>query len=247
MDEASGSGQEELPGERRYAGPQDHAIERALTSVPGVARARVLRSAAGEPGRLRLRLKPGQEAAAVARSVAATLAERFDLDVDPAGFRIVGDEAGSEIDGAPPPTVPGPLVARRASIARIAVTRADGNVQVSIALARDDQRVVGTARTLPDSEEILDAIAEATAVALRQLTVRPVGVEVLEVLPEPATQPDRMLVRVLLQAGRGDEHLLGASEVRGDPEKAVVRATLDAVNRRVEPLLDGEGARPAGS
>jgi hypothetical protein len=49
-----------------------------------------------------------------------------------------------------------------------------------------------------------------------------------------------MLVAVRLASDRGDEHLLGAAVVRDDPEAAVVRATLDAVNRRVEPLLIGE-------
>jgi hypothetical protein len=59
----------------------------------------------------------------------------------------------------------------------------------------------------------------------------------VEVAPEPRADPARVLVGVRFRAGHGDEHLLGVSVVRDDPEHAVVRATLDAVNRRVEPLL----------
>ncbi|MFP4235635.1 MAG: hypothetical protein ACLFUG_11985 [Nitriliruptoraceae bacterium] len=174
----------------------------------------------------------------MAIAVASTLAERFGLEVDPAAIQVVSSEGtgdGHEPHRAAPSA--SPLVARRASIARTAITRGADHVQVAIALAREDREVVGTGRTRPGGVEVLEAIAEATTVALRQLTVRPIGLEVLEVLPEPPGDPARMLVRVRLQAGRGDEELLGAAAVRGDPEAAVVRATLDAVNRRVEPLL----------
>jgi hypothetical protein len=36
---------------------------------------------------------------------------------------------------------------------------------------------------------------------------------------------------------RGEEPFLGAALIHDDPDRAVMRATLDAVNRRVEPWL----------
>jgi hypothetical protein len=215
---------------------RDHQIERALDSVPGVASARVLRE--GPATRLRVRLQPGQDREPVARALAATLVERFDIVVDPAAIRVVtGPSPAYSVTTTRSGASRSPLVARRASITRVEISHTDEHVQVAIALTRDDQRVVGTARTRPGDDRVLDAVAEATAAALRQLTLRPVGLEALEVFPEPPDAPTRVSVVVRLQAGRGDEDLLGASVVRGDLQDAVVRATLDAVNRRVEPLL----------
>jgi len=227
---------------------RDHAIERALVSLPGVQAALVVRAGVGETARLRLRLRPGHDRAPVARTVAATLAERFDITVDPAAIRLVSDADPGRPVADPRPGVPSsPVVARRASITRVEVVHTDGHVHITITLSRDAQHVAGTVRSTAGAERVLEAVAEATAAALRQLTLRPVGLEVLQVLPEPLEDPKRMLVAVRLQAGRGDEELLGASSVRGDPEEAVVRATLNAVNRRVEPLLYEEpivGADP---
>lgn len=219
---------------------RDHAIERALASLPGVEGARVVRGA-GSGARLRLRLQHGRDRAPVARAVAATLSERFEITVDPAAIRVVTDQAPAyRVADLRAGSSRSPLVARRASITRVEIADMDDHVQVTIELSRDDQHVVGTARTRPGDEHVFDAVAEATAAALRQLTLRPVGLEILEVFPEPPKEPARMSVVVRLKAGRGDEDLLGASVVRGDPEDAVVRATLDAVNRRVEPLLDDD-------
>ena len=46
------------------------------------------------------------------------------------------------------------------------------------------------------------------------------------------------VVALTLLSGRGTERLTGAAAVREDVRQAVIRATLDALNRRLETLLD---------
>jgi hypothetical protein len=46
------------------------------------------------------------------------------------------------------------------------------------------------------------------------------------------------VVQVVWATVDASERLTGASEVRDDPRQAVIRATLDAVNRRIAPHLD---------
>lgn len=228
------------------AAARDREIERALASVPGVASARVDRSGDSGSGQLRLRLQPEQDRDPVARAVVATLDERFAITIDAQAIRVVAEP------GAVPPReavepIPalqvGPLVARRASITHLEIVHDEVQVHVTIGLARNERRVEGSARATVGDEHVLPAVAEATVAALAQLTVRPIELEVLGVEPQLDEEPARMLVAVRLRAGQGDEDLLGAAMVRDDPEHAVVRATLDAVNRRVEPLLPG--AAPA--
>ncbi|MFU8841762.1 MAG: hypothetical protein ACNA8R_13745 [Nitriliruptoraceae bacterium] len=238
-----------IPGPDRSedAAQRDRAIQRALASVPGVVAVRVVRDAGTGSGRLRLRLRTSTDRDAVTRAVVATLAERFAIRIDPDAIRVTTEPTPVTPQSTPvrvPVPVPGTssLVARRASITHLNIVHAERDVRVTIGLAHDDQRVEGTARTVPDPDRVLRAVAEATAAALQRLTVQPVDLEILEVVLTPDAEPARVLVAVRFRAGPGDEHLLGVSVIREDPERAVVRATLDAVNRRVEPLLQEDVA-----
>ena len=50
--------------------------------------------------------------------------------------------------------------------------------------------------------------------------------------------PDRtVLVSVTMVSGGGTDRLTGTAVVREDVRQATIRAALDAVNRRLEPLL----------
>jgi hypothetical protein len=221
---------------------RDREIERALASIPGVVSARVDRPGGSGSAHLRLRLRPAQDRDPVARSVAVTLEERFGIAIDPAAIRVASEPAAAPAPATaePMPALQvGPLVARRASITHLDVVHDMAQVYVTIGLARNERRVEGSARATLGVAQVLRAVADATVEALEQLTIRPIELEVLGVDAQLHEHPARMLVAVRLREGQGDEDLLGAALVRDDPEHAVVRATLDAVNRRVEPLLPG--------
>ncbi len=128
----------------------------------------------------------------------------------------------------------------RATIHRLDIERGAREVRATVALLRGEQAAHGVARAVPTTRSILRAIAEATASALQQFMTAPllIGIDRIEV--EPAADPAHVLVAVTILADRGEEQLLGVSLVRGDAERAVVRATLDALNRRVSPFLVGE-------
>jgi len=50
--------------------------------------------------------------------------------------------------------------------------------------------------------------------------------------------PDRtVMVSVTMVSGGGTDRLTGSAVVREDIRQATIRAALDAVNRRLEPLL----------
>jgi hypothetical protein len=140
-------------------------------------------------------------------------------------------------------TTGGSHLGDRATIHRLDIERGAREVQATVALVRGEQVAQGVARAVPTTRSILRAIAEATASALQQFMTAPllIGIDRIEV--EPAADPAHVLVAVTILADRGEEQLLGVSLVRGDAERAVVRATLDALNRRVSPFFGGEPER----
>lgn len=147
----------------------------------------------------------------------------------------------------PAATDSAPPVGGRATIHRLDIERGATEVQATVALLRGDQAAQGVARAVPTTRSILRAVAEATASALQQFMTAPllIGIDRIEV--EPAADPAHVLVAVTILADRGEEQLLGVSLVRGDAERAVVRATLDALNRRVSPFLAGAPEREAAA
>lgn len=118
-------------------------------------------------------------------------------------------------------------------------TRIDvSDVRVTATLAHGGRYVTGEASSVPTRKGILRAVAEATVSALRQLTGDRLVVGVDSVVASVAGEPPMATVLVGIVTEAGEETLLGSSLVRQDPERAVMRATLDALNRRVEPWLE---------
>ena len=81
------------------------------------------------------------------------------------------------------------------------------------------------------------AVAHATLRAVEQCVGGVVRLE-LEHLETPTLGTDRaVVVEVSMITRRGSERLTGVSAVRDDARQAVIRATLDALNRRLETYL----------
>ncbi|WP_108664264.1 hypothetical protein [Euzebya rosea] len=92
-----------------------------------------------------------------------------------------------------------------------------------------------------DDDGLLVAACRATCVAVAQFLPGSVHVEIAFVqhLQEQGDGPEVVLVGVeLIDAGPdGPEELLGVCRVRHDLQVAAVRATLDALGRRLSPYV----------
>jgi hypothetical protein len=232
-------------------------LGRALRAVRGVAAASVV---AGPDGRdrLRLRLAPGEAVAPVQLAVSTTLRERFGIDVAPEAVRLLDDDGdatgGPELGGRARPEH---AERRRAALSRPGRSRA-GIVEVEVApVASDETRVrvrlaygrrtvTCRSRAIPVQPAVRRAVAEATLEALRDLTDGQLLAAVDEVRPDPPDDPFAVTVVVTAITPRGELRTVGSALVDGDVAVAVARATLDAMNRHVEPLLSATPHDPAG-
>jgi hypothetical protein len=125
----------------------------------------------------------------------------------------------------------------RVIIRGLVVRRGGSRVQVVATLAFGERAGSGTAEVPATRSGLWLGVGEATLEALDEL-VGPdlqVGIDRITV----ASHEEPPSVRVLLTAlfGAGEETLLGATLLHDDPVQAVMRATLDALNCRIEPLL----------
>jgi hypothetical protein len=180
-----------------------------------------------------------------------------DAGVEPSGHAVtIGppsgdtDEATSEGPArAAPPADVGPVsrVASelatsasrrvRAAIRDLVTRQGERDVEVVATLEVAGQLGRATARSVPTRRGVWRAVAEATVGALEQLTGDHLRADVDRVVVHSHDDAPMATVVVTVLSDRGEETLLGASLLRDDPEAAVMRATLDALNRRVEPWL----------
>jgi len=235
-------------------------VAAALRAIPGVADARLHADGRAEgAGTVRLTLDPHADEVAVAHAVNAVLRSGFGLAVDADRVQVVEDSVpvrapsvsygqarSTSVPAAPAtqeataPTRPAAAAATattRLSIERLSLTSAGLGVTVEVGLAGRSGQAVGSAEAPASGPSVHRAVAEATARAIEQalgggarLAIE--GVEATALAGEQA-----IVVSVALVTGHGAERLTGASRVREDARHAVVRAVLDAVNRRLEALL----------
>ncbi|MBC7679095.1 MAG: hypothetical protein H7233_08905 [Pseudorhodobacter sp.] len=234
----------------------------ALRGVPGVSDVEVQPDGAGGPGLLRLDLEPGVDEAAVAGSVGRILRDRFGLGVDADHVQVIEEAISprAAAAAAPPSTpshatsptrsatpsatglvpdsevVPGQRHARP-SISRMHLVSSGLDVNAAVTLSSGARSAVGEARGAASQSGVHRAVATATLRAVEELVDGVVRFELDHLEVTPVGVERTVLVSLTMLSAKGTERLTGAAAVREDVRQAVIRATLDALNRRLEILL----------
>lgn len=212
-------------------------IVAALRALPGVADADVEPDGEGGLGLLRLGLDPGADEVEVATRVGRLLAEQFGIGVDADRVQVVEDAPSVTLALEPDEPVLVPDQRRsRPSITRMHLVSSGLDVTAAVTLTGHGRISTGTSRGAASTSGVHRAVATATLRAVEELSGAPVRFE-LDHLEVAALGNERtVLVALTLVSTRGAERLTGAAVVREDVRQAVIRATLDALNRRLETL-----------
>jgi hypothetical protein len=212
-------------------------IAAALRAVSGVADAEVEPDAEGGLGLLRLGLVPGVDEVRVATDVGRLLREQFGLGVDAERVQLVEDaeaEPPTEVETTPDGET---HYRKRPAIQRMHLISSGLDVTATVTLSYNGTVSQGEATGTATQSGVQRAVALATLRSVEQMLNSPARFE-LEHIEVAPTGRDRTVVVALTMLGRsGSERLTGAAAVREDVRQAVIRATLDALNRRLEPLL----------
>ena len=125
----------------------------------------------------------------------------------------------------------------RLLIDRLQLSSADLTVDAEVTLALHGETYVGRAQAGATPTSIQRAVAQATLRAVEECIHYEARFEV-EHLEVPVMGSERaVLVEISMVTKRGTERFTGVSSVRDDVRAAVVRASLAALNRRLESYL----------
>jgi hypothetical protein len=129
----------------------------------------------------------------------------------------------------------------RPIFAGMTVDRGDLDAAVEVALEYGARRLTGRAEGLATRHAALRTAAAAALAAVRELVPADTRLQLewLEVVdPTNPGRPAVVQAAVTWLTRTGEETYLGSAFVRNDLRVAAVRATLDAINRRLARLLD---------
>lgn len=222
------------------AGGQDHA------SVVGAAVSRVRDRFGldGDDARLRLTGPTGRPVVAVVETLDAdpALEAAVDEALDPV-LRTLGEPvvAPPAPAVAAPPSVPAqaptpaassPAASSRVVVDRVSVVTEQHEVLASVRLRQGERTHEGAARRPATGAGAHRALAEATAAAVEAVVDARARLDVDQVDLLQVGRDHVAVVVLTLLAPTGIDRLTGSALVRSDAQDAVVRATLDALNRR---------------
>ncbi len=131
----------------------------------------------------------------------------------------------------------GPARGTRLLIHRMQLVSASKGVTSEVTLELSGHEHTGSAGAASTPSSVHRSVAQATLRAVEEALDGQVRFE-LEHLETTTLGTDRaVVVEVAMITRHGSERLTGVSAVREDARQAVIRATLDAVNRRIETYL----------
>jgi hypothetical protein len=202
-------------------------IEEALSQVSEIRAARVVTSANGTIDEIHVLALPSKAPKQLVRDIESTLMAAFGIAVDHKKISIaqLGQESVPTADEA--------KVHARAQIKSINAEVAGVYVNMAVSLELEGQQFVGRA-TGPASRTGRDRlVAEATLDAITQylqgaFTFALEDVEIVRLGRESIAVSCVVLVTSL-----GEQAFAGSALVRQNDKDSIVRATLDAINRRL--------------
>ena len=209
------------------------AIAAALRALPGVDEAVVHADEAGGVDSLRLDLAPGTDGLEVAGAASRLIRERFGTEVDTTQVHVVDAKSTSpELETKVPKQR-----ATRPEIVRTDLVTAGHDFSATVVLSSRSRAATGDAHGTVTPQGMQRAVGQATLRAVERLARDSARIELDTVVVTQAGDQRTALVTLTMLSSLGTERLTGSAVVREDECRAVVRATLDALNRRLEALL----------
>jgi len=218
--------------------------EELVSKIQGISSCRIATDETGEITEVHVVASPYKTAKLIARDVESCLKAELGIDVD---YKKIGvvilDHGGSRPTEAPRPEKEEPVVElplqelpQRFAFQSVNLFLSQEGVKAEVELTRAGAEAFGSSSSTNPAQSPLELVAQATLNALMEFLDQDLRLCLFEVREVPLGTEKAIVVRVGLVRGRDVRSLVGSTIVAGDVNRAVVFATLDAVNRVLERL-----------
>ncbi|MHB1651859.1 MAG: hypothetical protein ACYCVD_05185 [Desulfitobacteriaceae bacterium] len=205
--------------------------EQALKQIKAVTAARVKKNAEGEIEEIHILAGGDRNPKQIVRDVESVFAAQFGLEVDHKKISVA--QLGEEEEESP--SLSGWT---RPKLVGVTLRTINASAEVKVELQAGDRTFEGDAQGFASSYNKLRLFVEATAKALNSLALDKCLFAAEDVTIIHLVKHKVALVSITMVSPTGEESLTGSALVKNDDREAVVKATLDAVNRKLRFLAN---------
>lgn len=200
-------------------------VEELVNELQGVASARVVLDDKGNIQELHVLSDETRNPRQIVRDIETVLLVKMGLNIDHKKISVVqfADRQEAEI--------------KRINVRSIGYQLHRGGAEVSVALSLGEAQAESKAKGPNSMQNQTRLVANATLSSLKELLGGVIEFVVEDVSITSFARRDAVLVGVSMLTAGIEETFVGAAFIRGDVKEAVVKATLDAVNRRLQRLI----------
>lgn len=214
----------------------EHDLEEAIRVIRGVLSTRVIIGPAGHVDEVHVLAGSSRNPKQIVRDVESVFQTKFGLSVDHKKISV----AQTTVDDLPAAAAAAVPSAVRARLMRVVFASSGAKAEATVELELNGELHAGQASGLSSQSGRVRMVATATLAALEDFLPESVAVAVEEVA---VANMGRRAVAVVTVSVLQDGHetiLVGSSLVRDDDREASARATLDALNRQLSLLVQGQ-------
>ena len=201
-------------------------IEQALSEVAEIKAARIVSSAEGVIQEIHVLALPSKTPKQLVRDIESTIMARFGIPVDHRKVSI------AQLGAESMPTVAEP-VHERAKIQAVNTEVSGVNAIVTVTLGFEDEVYIGRAEGPASQTGRLRLIAQATLNAVEQYAHGTYGFALEDVSIVQLGHERVAVCCVMLVTPLGEQAFAGSALDRQNDRDSIVRATLDAIDRRL--------------
>lgn len=200
--------------------------EQAIKQIKDVIAARINVNIQGEIEEVHILSSSGRAPKQIVRDIETILAAQFDLQIDHKKISVAqlgDDEEGPSVN----------VESIRPKLVGVTLKTVNSIAEVKVELLTGDKLVEGLAQGPSSTHNKLRLFVEATIKALTPLTLDKFLFVTEDVVMTQLAKHQIALVSITMISPAGEQSLTGCALVRNDDREAVVKAALDAVNRKL--------------
>ncbi|MEW9124682.1 MAG: hypothetical protein AB2421_18370 [Thermotaleaceae bacterium] len=202
-------------------------IEGLINKMPAVISSRVIIDENQEIEEIHVLASNDRSPKQISRDIQSALTAKFPIKIDYKKISVAQIDMKEEKD-----------CLQRFKIASIGYSVLEKMAEVKVTLQKGEESVDGYAKGTNSKNNLYRLTADATLSCVHELFAIEDAFILEDIEKVQLAKKDIMNVAVTFMGRNGEELLVGAAIVRKDEYEAIVKATLDAINRKVIRMMN---------